>query len=59
MSFTASPLFGYPDTCVGRPYPGRDPIENYMDYTDDAYMFQFTAEQAARMDVMAQLYRGI
>lgn len=49
----------YPDTCTGTRYPGRDPVENFMDYTDDVAMFQFTAGQAARMDAAVAQYRGL
>jgi hypothetical protein len=34
-----------------------DPITNLMDYTDDSCMFQFSAEQDARMDAMFTTYR--
>jgi hypothetical protein len=47
----------YPDTCTT--YPGGDPVENFMDYTDDIGMFQFTPGQWTRMDSMARQYRGL
>ncbi|MCX5883302.1 MAG: zinc metalloprotease [Deltaproteobacteria bacterium] len=34
------------DTCSS---PGLDPIENYMDYSDDACMTEFTSNQAERI----------
>ena len=56
----AGPFFGtpppYPNTCAAA---GRDPIENFMDYTDDISMFQFTNGQSSRMDAQAIAFRGL
>jgi Pregnancy-associated plasma protein-A len=52
-----SAAFGCPsgrNTCSTT---GNDPIENFMDYTDDYCMFKFTSGQDARMDSMFTTYR--
>ncbi len=52
-----SAAFGCPvgrNTCAAT---GDDPITNFMDYTDDSCMNEFTAGQDARMDTMFSTYR--
>jgi hypothetical protein len=53
----ASPASGCPvgrDTCAA---PGLDPIENFMDYSDDACIIRFTPGQKAFMDDMVAAYK--
>jgi hypothetical protein len=45
------------DTCAG--LPGLDPITNYMDYSDDPCMTEFSPGQAQRMHSETSLYRPI
>ena len=55
--YEASPAYGCPvgrDTCASA---GQDPIYNFMDYTDDACMNQFTSDQATRMQAITATYR--
>jgi hypothetical protein len=55
-----SPAFGCPvgrDSCAGKRTAGLDPIENFMDYTDDACMNEFSPGQDSRMTTMWSSYR--
>ena len=56
-----SPAYGCPvglNTCKGKRFPGNDPVENFMDYSDDFCMYEFSLEQGDRMTAAFNAYRA-
>lgn len=46
------------NTCRGRRFPGKDPVRNFMDYSPDSCMDQFTDGQGKRMLAQWLAYRA-
>jgi hypothetical protein len=57
--YEASPNTGAAKPRNSCPGPGTDPVSNYMDYTDDAGMTEFTAGQIQRVRDQCTLYRPL
>ena len=56
--YEAYPAYGCPiasDSCIAQ--PGVDPIHNFMDYTDDSCMDEFTPGQIVRAQDLVALYK--
>jgi hypothetical protein len=51
------PAYGCPTGRDSCPSPGLDPITNYMDYSDDSCMFEFTPGQVVRAWEAMNTYR--
>ncbi|WDE00317.1 zinc metalloprotease [Thalassomonas actiniarum] len=58
-----SPAYGCPsgrDSCTkGKNAAGDDPINNFMDYTDDSCMYEFTQGQSDRADELSFTFRNL
>lgn len=58
-----SPAYGCPtgrDSCTrGRNASGLDPINNFMDYSDDSCMYEFSEGQSNRADELSSTYRNL
>ncbi len=53
-----SPNYGCPSNVdSSKRDPGNDPVTNFMDYTDDSCMFEFTDCQTVRMHEQVAAYR--